>query len=254
MQKQLRNLLGMSQKYSYSKCGLENIPRNGIIGYITNNPLATYDFLSEPAEKFNFHIKNFSQLQDTPLLKKLSLTNSQNLQKEQYDIYSLNSKKRIINHEDDEGLYFLQNFPKNQNEAVDLEKMTGGLNLFICFNYLNYEETDLVPTNFLQGNKGTIKKKEIIEFDHEIEEEPDNRENRLGLENLELSNDIENLDVEEEEFGEVVVSENKVEDNEGLLRFYDDRGLLLFFDVHPKENIANARLRLLKSIVEGFKY
>ena len=253
MQSKIRNVLGLSKKYTYPKCALENIPRNGMIGYITNNSLATYDFLSEPAKKFNFHIKNFSQLQATPLRQKLKITNTNPLEISQdQNIYSINSQKRIINHEEDPGLNFLQNFPKNQKEAIELEKITGGLNLFICFNYLNYEETELVENNFLLGNRGTIKKKENSEFDHEIEEEPENREQRLIEENLEnLKNDVFE---DEEEFGEVVVSENKIEENESLLRFYDDRGLLVFFDVHPKEDVNTARARLLKEIVKCFKY
>ncbi len=57
-----------------------------------------------------------------------------------------------------------------------------------------------------------------------------------------------------ENFTEFVHEENNIQNNEELMKFYDDRGLLMFFEVHPKENVDTARFRFLTNLIKSFKY
>ena len=265
MKKNIELLLNL-KRYNYAKSAIDNIPQTGMIGYITNNPISTFDFLSEPATRFNFNIKNFSQLKNTSIEKKLKLTNTYPLTPDLTEIYSLENKKRLNNHLfEDSGLNFLQNFPSDLTEAEELEKITGGLNLFVCFNYLNYEvNNEMQPNNYLIGTKGTVKLAANSVDDFDLEDSllkgdeiinKDEQLNHFRTESILKGFDPENVeDLLDEDFQEIVPRQNSPEDNEALLKFYDERGLLMFFDVHPKEDIDSARLRFLSNMIKSFKY
>ncbi len=61
MRKAMEMMKHVNLPENFNKESILNlIPRRGLVGYATNDALSTYNFLSIPADEFNFIIKDFT--------------------------------------------------------------------------------------------------------------------------------------------------------------------------------------------------
>lgn len=238
---------------------LDYMPKGGQVGYTTNNPQLAFLLLSEPAERFNFHIKDFSRF-DNDFEQKVVAAGANHHDLDFNNMYG----RRNINGGDvfDCDTVFTHQFPKNVEEAKKLEQVDGGVNLFMHIEFdnsagENWDEDK--NTRMLEcKNCGKIVRvtPELIEAQTNASEMTKDIE--IGDKtNCNLTSalcdwqdkSLERFDAQNTQSGE--------KDSEGqsndLHSYFDERGLFVKFKVDKNMELNKARVELLRNIAGGFK-
>lgn len=97
---------------------------------------------------------DFSKLNESTLEERILKTNQVKLQEINLDLTSVEEMSKLQASYNLNQLVFVKNYPRNVKEALALENLTGGVNLFINFHFpqsLNEFYTKQ-STFYLEGN------------------------------------------------------------------------------------------------------
>ncbi len=177
-----------------------------------------------------------------------------------YDIYSVEGQKRTIQHPDEENpINFIGNFPNNIEEAVQLENLTGGLNLFINFNFQTKIQNQ--KKYLLQSNQGDI-------VASNLNNETYNKNLRKDRDEFYSKENEQNKEVKIEKNGLIpieqsILPEFKIHDplselnhkpSKDLLEFYRERNLLLDFMIEKDKSESEIVVQFLEELTFNFKF
>lgn len=236
----------------YNPSVLDHLPKNGFVGYTTNNPRLAFLLLSEPAERFGFHVKDFSTFGSAlGFDAKFLAVGAYQREYKFEDMY--------INKVSDGGDVFHSNtvfthqFPKNIEEARIAETKNGGINLFMHLEFSQGVEHTWNTDNETQvlecASCGKVVPKTEKLMD--IKSNPESTINDILIgENVECNQITALCEWKENRINEEEVNVNNFTD---LHEFYDKRGVFMKFKIENDIPLNRARVDLLKNIASCFK-
>lgn len=248
----LTRLITKSKTPEYNPSVLDYIPKNGLVGYTTNNPRLAFLLLYEPAERFGFHVKDFSKFGTS--LDFDSKVLAAGAEQRKYDFHTMYGKSNINSGDVfNSNTVFTHQFPKNIDEARQLEQKDGGVNLFV---HLEFDTN--VDHNWQSGSD--IRVLECVSCGKVVKNTPQ-------LIDLKNSFSATNADIE---IGEEVKcnqytvlcdwKDNTINDEantqenfDELHEYFNQRGLLLRFEVNSDTPLNRARVELLRKVAGCFK-
>lgn len=193
------------------------VPRVGVIGYTTNSPEALKNFMSVPKSEFNFQFLDLGA-EDKTMQQKIDQTGESLLKQINVDLLAAEERQRILCQYNGDGAVFVKNFPKNVQEAILHEQLTGGLNLFVNFEF------NQVPWFMNERLENLI---------------ADQSEEKIPKDNTVVP---------------VKSSQEKSKELSELLGFYEKRGVLVTFTYDIKKQLDQNMSEFLKNVIEKFKF
>lgn len=240
----------------YNPSVLDYLPKDGLVGYTTNNPRLAFLLLSEPAERFGFHVKDFSTFAEAlDFEAKYLAAGSDEIQQSFNKMYLKSNADSgdVFN----SNTVFTHQFPKTVEEAKLLEARDGGVNLFM---HLEFEEgvsqnwdvnTGVRVLECHSCGKVVPSKAELLEYKHD----PLNTSPDVDIGNKANCNQSTALcQWKEAEIGQIGSNEQiNNQESSDLLTYFEKRGLLLNFKVNNDTPLNKARVELLRNIAGCFK-
>ena len=240
---------------------LDHMPKGGQVGYTTNNPQLAFLRLSEPAERFNFHVKDFSHIDSSVgLEERVMLVGAKNIKFNFDNMYGRSKLGGgdVFNC----NTVFTHQFPRNVKEAKQLEQINGGVNMFM---HIEFDESADEKWDDKRDDKMLECQScgKVVRITPEIiDAQTNGSEITVDMEIGERTNcnlttvicDWQSRGVEKLVPQNTESSENSDSDVQSDLHsYFDERGLLVKFKVDKSMALNKARVELLRHIAVVFK-